>query len=79
MNGAVASLMTAKTPAEHAVLDASLVLPENLLTLGEALKKRLGAVRSRHSHDNLETVLSCSRPALACLRADPRRQAAATA
>lgn len=43
VSGTVASIMTAKTPAEHGVLDASLVLPANTLTLGEALRKRLGA------------------------------------
>lgn len=43
VNGAMASLLSAKTPAEHGVLDASVALPESTLTLGSALRKRLGA------------------------------------
>jgi hypothetical protein len=43
VNGTMASLLTAKSPAEHGVLDASLVLPAGMSTIGEALRKRLGA------------------------------------
>lgn len=43
VNGAMASLLTAKSPLEHGVLDSSQVLPENVLTLGSATRKRLGA------------------------------------